>query len=199
MSRCWVPSESTTKQPGSDEIEIRTQTWHDQDLVFFRFLEPKNGPVFGPRKRYQNVARAICWYTKRGLISGPEIGTTFAQPEQVQKSSSNSPGDRRLAVLKSMGTGGSSGRKRVFRVNMNETNIRRADDVKSGLIVRKRKTRLLVWIQKLTSSRRNISQITFMCNDPSVQPWLPQIILGNEHVLRKHDLNAVDTALPSSV
>jgi len=38
-----------------------------------------------------------------------------------------------------------------------------------------------------------------MCNDPSVQPWLPQIIFGNEHVLRKHDLNAVDTALPSSV
>jgi len=59
--------------------------------------------------------------------------------------------------------------------------------------------RLPVLLQKETSRRGGFSHVPFICNDPSVQPLLPHVILGSERLLRKHDLNAVNTALSSNV
>ena len=39
----------------------------------------------------------------------------------------------------------------------------------------------------------------FICNDPSVQPLLPLAILGSERLVRKRDLNTVNTVLSSNV
>ena len=81
-----------------------------QILFFFWFLEPKNGPVFGPRKRLQKMARAISWCTNQSPFSGHEIGTAFSEPEREKKINYDGPGDRRLAVMESSRAEGSSGR-----------------------------------------------------------------------------------------
>ena len=38
-----------------------------------------------------------------------------------------------------------------------------------------------------------------MCDDPSVQPLLPQIIIGNEHILRAADLTKLEPMLPKNI
>ena len=47
--------------------------------------------------------------------------------------------------------------------------------------------------------RGNLSYVAIICDDTSIQPVLPQILLGNEHVLRVQDLEAVKASLPSNV
>jgi hypothetical protein len=59
--------------------------------------------------------------------------------------------------------------------------------------------RLPVLQQKETSRRGGFSHVPFICNDPSVQPLLPLAILGSERLVRKRDLNTVNTVLSSNV
>ena len=63
----------------------------------------------------------------------------------------------------------------------------------------KRPPRVPVLLSNETPTRGSFSHVTFICDDPTVQPLLPQVILGNEHVLRKQDLDAVAATLPRNV
>ena len=48
-------------------------------------------------------------------------------------------------------------------------------------------------------NRGNISYVAIICDDTSIQPRLPQVLVGNEHVLRVQDLEAVKASLPANV
>jgi hypothetical protein len=41
--------------------------------------------------------------------------------------------------------------------------------------------------------------VAIVCDDPSVQPLLPQIIIGNEHILRVADLKKLEPMLPQNI
>ena len=87
----------------------------------------------------------------------------------------------------------------MLRLNMDETNLRRSHDTRRGLLMTKRPPRVPVLLSNETPTRGSFSHVTFICDDPTVQPLLPQVILGNEHVLRKQDLDAVAATLPRNV
>ena len=89
--------------------------------------------------------------------------------------------------------------KRVLRINVDETNIARAYDSKKGLVLTTRHPRKPVLLPQPTRARGSFSHVAFICDDPSVQPRLPQLILGNEHVLQRRDLDALQSSLPPNV
>ena len=89
--------------------------------------------------------------------------------------------------------------KKVLRINVDETNIARAYDSKKGLVLTTRHRRKPVLLQQPQQTRGSFSHVAFICDDPSVQPRLPQLILGNEHVLPRRDLEALQSSLAPNV
>jgi hypothetical protein len=87
----------------------------------------------------------------------------------------------------------------VLRINVDETNIARAYDSKKGLVLTTRHRRKPVLLQQPQQTRGSFSHVAFICDDPSVQPRLPQLILGNEHVLPRRDLEALQSSLAPNV
>ena len=89
--------------------------------------------------------------------------------------------------------------KKVLRINVDETNIARAYDSKRGLVLTTRHRRKPVLLPQPQRARGSFSHVAFICDDPSVQPRLPQLILGNEHVLPRRDLEALQSSLAPNV
>jgi len=56
-----------------------------------------------------------------------------------------------------------------------------------------------VLLNNKAPSRGTLTHIAFICDDPGLQPRLPQIIVGNEHTLSKADLLAAQTFVPQNV
>ena len=54
-------------------------------------------------------------------------------------------------------------------------------------------------VAQKTPTRGNISFVAIICDDTSIQPRLPQVLVGNNHVLRVQDLEAVKASLPANV
>ena len=48
-------------------------------------------------------------------------------------------------------------------------------------------------------NRGTLSFVAMICDNPSIQPRLPQIIVGNEHILRVQDMQDIAAALPENV
>ena len=89
--------------------------------------------------------------------------------------------------------------KRVLRINVDETNIARAYEAKKGLLLTTRQLRKPVLLPHPKRTRGSFSHVAFICDDPQVQPRLPQLVIGNEKVLQRRDLDALQSLLAPNV
>ena len=85
-----------------------------------------------------------------------------------------------------------------MRVNMDETSIVLNNDGQKG-VVSKGLAKDVVLIKKKSRKRGSLTLVALVCDDTSVQPLLPQLIIGNEHVLRVLDLKELEPILPQNV
>ena len=93
----------------------------------------------------------------------------------------------------------------ILRINLDETSCKLHYDQKKGLAVtrqragrRPKKTELVqdVSRQKL---RGCFTHIAMICDDASLQPRLPQIFLGNEHIFAKRVVDATQPGLAKNI
>jgi len=68
-----------------------------------------------------------------------------------------------------------------------------------GVVVRRRPKGQQKLLAQKNPSRGNLSFAAIICDDTTMQPRLPQVLVGNEHVLRLQDLDAVKASLPANV
>jgi len=87
----------------------------------------------------------------------------------------------------------------VLRVNVDETSIARDPGGGKGLIVSNIAKHKQIMVRSKVPARGAFTQVTFVCDNPAVQPKLPQVIIGNEHILTKRDLGEMKTSLPANV
>ena len=95
--------------------------------------------------------------------------------------------------------------KPLLRINLDETACRLHCDQKRGLTVcRQRalsraKQREIVQDVSRGKLRGCFTLIAMICDDSSLQPLLPQILLGNEHIFQLRLLDALRPALASNI
>ncbi len=89
--------------------------------------------------------------------------------------------------------------KQPLRVNVDETNISRSYDNKKGLVLTRRCPKRPMLLPGDAVTRGSFSHVTFICDNPEIQPLLPQLIIGNSRVLRKQDLDVLQNSLPANV
>jgi hypothetical protein len=89
--------------------------------------------------------------------------------------------------------------KQPLRVNVDETNISRSYDNKKGLVLTRRCPKRPMLLPGDAVTRGSFSHVTFICDNPEIQPLLPQLIIGNNRVLRKQDLDVLQNNLPANV
>ena len=75
----------------------------------------------------------------------------------------------------------------------------RAFGDQKGVVMRRRPKGQQKVLEHKNPNRGNLTFVGIICDDTSIQPRLPQILLGNEHVLRVQDMDAVRDLLPSNV
>ena len=85
-----------------------------------------------------------------------------------------------------------------LRINMDETSIVLNRDGQKG-VVSKGLAKDVVLINKKSKKQGSLTLVALVCDDNSVQPLLPQLIIGNEHVLRVLDLKKLEPTLPQNV
>ena len=68
-----------------------------------------------------------------------------------------------------------------------------------GVVMRRRRKGEQKLLAQTNPSRGNLSFAAIICDDSSLQPRLPQVVVGNEHVLRVQDLKKVQPSLPRNV
>ena len=54
-------------------------------------------------------------------------------------------------------------------------------------------------VKKKSKKRGSLTHVALVCDDTTLQPLLPQFIIGNEHLLRVCDLEAVDGCLANNI
>ena len=93
----------------------------------------------------------------------------------------------------------------VLRINLDETSCKLHYDQKRGLAVlrqravsRAKKAEIVqdVSRQKL---RGCFTHIAMICDDASLQPRLPQIFLGNEHIFAKRVVDAIRPGFATNI
>lgn len=90
--------------------------------------------------------------------------------------------------------------RRVLRVNCDETNIARCPKSGAGLVLGDlSRSRGPVLIAEDRHRKGSLSHLAFICDDAAVQPFLPQVLVGNEAVLRRTDLQELDGELPCNI
>lgn len=93
----------------------------------------------------------------------------------------------------------------MLRINLDETACRLHCDQKRGLAVcRQRalsraKKREIVQDVSRGKLRGCFTLIAMICDDASLQPLLPQILLGNEHIFQQRVLDELRPTLPSNI
>ena len=84
--------------------------------------------------------------------------------------------------------------KRVLRINMDETSVAAFHGHEAGNITPWRQRGLdaepITWADR-KKRRTAFTHAAFICDDSSIQPLLPQLILANEKVLSKADLDRI--------
>ena len=85
-----------------------------------------------------------------------------------------------------------------LRINMDETSIVLNNDGQKG-VVSKGLAKDVALIKKKSRKRGSLTLVALVCDDTSVQPLLPQLIIGNENVLRVLDLKELEPILPQNV
>ena len=87
----------------------------------------------------------------------------------------------------------------VLRVNVDETSICRDPGDTKGLIISKHAQTQPVIVQNKPPARGSFTQVTFVCDNTTFQPRLPQLIIGNKNILLKKDLARLRPTLPTNV
>ena len=91
-----------------------------------------------------------------------------------------------------------------LRVNFDETAIRYFQDSRKGFLTveaqrEKRSARSLTQQVSRSDTRAMMSLATFICDDPEVQPLLPQVLLVNKRLLTEAETAAAAPVLPQGV
>ena len=90
----------------------------------------------------------------------------------------------------------------MLRINLDETACRLHCDQKRGLAVSRQralsraKKREIVQDVSRGKLRGCFTLIAMICDDASLQPLLPQILLGNEHIFQQRVLDGLRPSLP---
>ena len=84
-------------------------------------------------------------------------------------------------------------------VNVDETSISRSIGDPKGVVLDPMKRGAQKVIEQKNPNRGTLSFVAMICDNPSIQPRLPQFILGNEHILRVQDMQDIAATLPENV
>ena len=68
-----------------------------------------------------------------------------------------------------------------------------------GIVLPSQQLGKTVLVKKKNPHRGALTHVALICDDPSLQPLLPQFIIGNEHILRRDDLCLAETFLLRNV
>ena len=94
------------------------------------------------------------------------------------------------------------GTKRILHLNMDETSVAafHGDSVGNIASWKKRgpEAEPIVWADR-KKRRTAYTHCAFICDDPAIQPLLPQLILANEHTLRVTELRSLLENCPPNV
>ena len=86
----------------------------------------------------------------------------------------------------------------VLRCNLDETSVCVNYDKQRGIIASV-KHGDVVLVKEKTSKRGSLTHVAIICDDTTVQPVLPQFILGNHHILKVHEMQAKADQVPNNV
>ena len=89
--------------------------------------------------------------------------------------------------------------KQILRMNCDETNVQRAQRASRGLVVAPLRRAGPVVIPEGPDGRGSVSHLVFVCDDPMVQPFIAQVVVGNERMLRLCDLRILEPEIPPNV
>ena len=88
--------------------------------------------------------------------------------------------------------------EQILRVNLDETSLKLNYDGIKGVVMADC-LKEVVLVPAKSAQRGALSHVMMVCDDSGVQPLLPQVILGNKHILRVQDLDVLKDELPSNV
>ena len=86
----------------------------------------------------------------------------------------------------------------ALRLNLDETSIVLSHDGQKGVVTRTNH-KDVVFVPKTSAKRGSLTYAALVCDDQQVQPILPQMIIGNEHVLRVRDMQEMEAQVPHNV
>ena len=87
--------------------------------------------------------------------------------------------------------------KHILKINCDETNICVGLADGKGLKLTKKNTP--AWVSGKSEKRGSLSHLAFICDDSSIQPLLPQVIVGNKYLLLKRAMDELAGSLPGNV
>ena len=85
-----------------------------------------------------------------------------------------------------------------LRLNVDETSIVLNHDDEKGVINKNAQGKVIL-ISKKSKKRGSLTHVALVCDDNTVQPLLPQFIIGNEHILRVTDLKEIESSLAHNI
>ena len=88
--------------------------------------------------------------------------------------------------------------KKTVRFNLDETAVCVYQDDRKGHILVEKCNEVPKKVQKGVK-RTYMTLVTIVCDDPEVQPFLPQLLIGNEATLKVRELDALKALLPDNV
>jgi len=80
-------------------------------------------------------------------------------------------------------------------VNLDETSISLCRVGQRGIVLPTTKSRDVVLVKQKNPHRGALTHVAVICDDPALQPLLPQFTIGNENILRTTDLASADVFL----
>ena len=87
----------------------------------------------------------------------------------------------------------------VLHVNVDETSISRSIGDPRGVVLAPMKYGAQKVVEQKNPNRGTLSFVATICDNPSIQPRMPQFIVGNEHILRVQDMQHIAPTLPANV
>ena len=88
--------------------------------------------------------------------------------------------------------------KRLVRFNLDETAVCVYQDDRKGHILVEKSSEVPKKVTKGVK-RTYLTLVTIVCDDPEIQPFLPQFLIGNEATLKVGELCALQAPLPDNV
>ena len=88
--------------------------------------------------------------------------------------------------------------RRTLRVNFDETAVCLFQGAGRGNVFL-RKSDPAVQHVPIAKRRTYLTHVAFVCDDPAIQPLLPQVVIGNERTIKVRQLAALRAACPANV